>query len=394
MHSRPRLRPGLQGQIADNSGKVVLFDPFRIATQQLVLSPVAVGIANRLDGKSTVPDLAAAAGCPVDAVQQLVDALDTALFLDSPTLHDYLTGPERQPTCIGCYPAEPEAIRTTLDRLFTAPGGPGMPGPMRRDLPPVRAVLAPHMDFARGGVTYGWAFKELAERTDARLFVVIATSHYSPERFTLTHQHFRTPLGVVETDQRAVEFLANEYGDGLFRDRFAHYPEHSIELEVVMLQHALAGRGDFRIVPLLCGSYADRVDSRADPADAADVARMADALRKLEAEAGEPVCYLISGDLAHIGPKFRDPVPLDDARLAASRKQDERLLHTLTAADPAAYFGVIAEEDDERNICGLPPTWLTLAVAKPGKGRVLHYQQFIDPERNESVSFAAAVFDA
>ena len=46
---------------------------------------------------------------------------------------------------------------------------------------------------------------------------------------------------------------------------------------------------------------------------------MVAALRNAEAAAGEPVCYLISGDLAHIGPKFGDPDPVTEPWLAASQ---------------------------------------------------------------------------
>lgn len=385
---RPKLRPSVRGQ-RQPDGAVVLFDAARVTPTQLTLSPTAVQVLSRCDGSATVADIAAACGVPADALRPLFAALDDNLFLDSDAFHAYLTGPERRPSCVGCYPPDPQAIREQLDGLFTAPSGPGLPGPVRDDLPPVRAVLAPHMDYARGGVSYGWAFKELAERTRARLFVIVATSHYSGERFTLTRQHFRTPLGLCETDQRAVDILRREYGPGVFADPFAHYPEHSVELEVVLLQHVI--REPFRIVPLLCGSFADRVAVNSTVAD--DLARMTAALRTLEAEIGEPVCYLISGDLAHIGPKFHDPLPLDDGRLAASRRQDDRILAQLEAADPAGYFGVIAGEGDERNICGLPPTWLTLTATTPAGGRVLHYQQFVHPERHESVSFAAAAFD-
>ena len=34
---------------------------------------------------------------------------------------------------------------------------------------------------------------------------------------------------------------------------------------------------------------------------------------KVEDETQEPICYLISGDLAHIGPKFGDPDPVQRA---------------------------------------------------------------------------------
>jgi MEMO1 family protein len=67
-------------------------------------------------------------------------------------------------------------------------------------------------------------------------------------------------------------------------------------------------------------------------------------------------------------------------------------LKTLEAADPAAFFDVIAREKNARRICGLPPTWLALEVVRPRAGKVLHYQQYAHPEGHESVSFAAAAF--
>jgi AmmeMemoRadiSam system protein B len=121
---------------------------------------------------------------------------------------------------------------------------------------------------------------------------------------------------------------------------------------------------------------------------------MIHALRAAEAEAGEDVVYLISGDLAHIGPKFQDPQPVHEAQLRHSRTQDERLIDRLQAADAAGYYSVIAGEQDERRICGLPPTYLTLEVARPRSGELLHYQQYVHPQGHESVSFASAAFYA
>jgi AmmeMemoRadiSam system protein B len=222
--------------------------------------------------------------------------------------------------------------------------------------------------------------------------VIVATSHYSPCRFTLTRMNFETPLGTVQTDQAYIDRLVAHYGDGLFDDPLAHLPEHSVELEVLLLQYLFEGHRDIRIVPLLVGSFQDRVLFQSDPTEADDIGRMVAALRRAEAEAGEPVCYLISGDLAHIGPKFGDPLPVSESQLTASRAGDELILNRLNAADPAGYFRVIAEEGDARRICGFPPTWLTLAAARPRTGRVLHYNRSVHPTGHESVSFAAAAF--
>src|SRR5207237_7536083 len=105
--------------------------------------------------------------------------------------------------------------RRHLARPFPGPDGPGRPRARKPD-GTLRAALVPHMDYARGGVTYGWGFKEVFERTDAELFIIVGTSHYSPQRFTLTRKDFKTPLGVVPTDQRYLDRLVAHYGDGLF----------------------------------------------------------------------------------------------------------------------------------------------------------------------------------
>ena len=395
--TRPKLRPRLAAERA--GGTVHLFDPYRVGSP-VQLSLLALEIVKRLDGTRTVRDVQAELTgltggliVPLDTLEGLVTALDSALLLDSPGFAARVGGPVRKPTCIGAYDSDPARLREQVRGLFTAPGGPGLPsaaGPSPHGR--LRAVLAPHMDYARGNVTYGWAFKELAERTDARLFVVVATSHYSPHRFTLTRHHFETPLGLCETDQRFVDRLEAEYGPRLFDDPLAHLPEHSVELEVVILQHVFADRGPIRIVPLLVGSFGDCVDEWRDPGTADDVTRMTAALRAAEAAAGEPVCYVISGDLAHIGPKFGDRRRAEGPWLAESEAQDRAILAAVEKADPAGYFGVIAAEQDARRICGLPPTYLTLAAARPGTGRVLHYQQFVHPKGHESVSFAAAAF--
>jgi AmmeMemoRadiSam system protein B len=232
----------------------------------------------------------------------------------------------------------------------------------------------------------------VVEQTSASLFVIIGTSHKSCHRFTLTRKHFLTPLGVAHTDQNYIDLLVKHYGKGLFDDEWmAHLPEHSIELEVVFLQYVM-GKRPFSIVPLVVGSFGDWVAEGRPPGPSSDVRRMVNALRKTEKELNEPICYLISGDLAHIGPKFGDRLPVHEKQLARSRQQDAAILEKAVIPDPAAYFGVIAGEEDARRICGLPPTFTVLEAVQPSRGKVLHYDQYVHPQGQESVSFASAAF--
>ena len=395
--SRPKLRAGLAAEPAGDA--VAIVDRLRLGPS-IQLTRFGLEIVRRFDGVNTLSDIqldvtrrAGGTPVPIDAIAQLAASLDEAYLLDSPRFRNRIGGPVRKPSCIGCYDADPVKMRAQLREVFTAPGGPGLPGePSPGPHGKLRAALLPHMDYARGNVTYGWGFKELLERTDATVFVIVATSHYSHHRFTLTRQHFESPLGVVETDRAYLDRIEAAYGDGLFDDPLAHVPEHSIELEVVLLQYLLENRRPFKIVPLLVGSFADCVEARSTPTEAPDIARMVKALQAAEAGCNESVCYLISGDLAHIGPKFGDEAKAAEPWLTESREGDRKIMAEIERADPAGYFDAIASEGDHRRICGLPPTLLTLETLRPSKGRVLHYQQFVHPQGFESVSFAAAAF--
>lgn len=398
---RPRLRPGLAAGRDPDDGRLVVWDQNRLTHRLARVSDVELQWVEQFDGRRTLPELADAfrsqgIACSVDALAALTDRLDEALFLDSARFLEYVQGPVRDPSCIGVYAAEPAALRHQLARLFEAQGGPGALPDQPCDAAdggPLRALLVPHMDFTRGNVTYGWGFRHLFENTSARLFVIIGTSHYSHSRFTLTRQNYRTPFGEVETDQTFIDRMVEMYGDSVFDDPVAHLPEHSIELEVVLLQYLYEGRRPFRIVPLLVGSFGDAVRSRGSPSDLNDIAAMVTTLSAAEDAAGEPVCYIISGDLAHIGPKFDDPEPVDEPLLEHSEAQDRKIIHAAENTNADGYFRVIASEQDRRRICGLPPTWMTLSAAKPSRGRLLHYGRYVHPQGYESVSFASMAFD-
>jgi AmmeMemoRadiSam system protein B len=395
----PRLRPGLAAYPDDRNPRyVILHDQLRLTPSLHRLTIVEFGWVQLFDGRRTLHEIQLIAMqqqggqvLPLELFVKLIDQLDDAFLLDTPRYRERLQSPIREPSCLGCYEAEPAALRRQLTGLFSGPRGPGLPaaGPPTGRL---RAALLPHVDYARGGSCFAWGFKELFEQADASLFIIVGTSHYSGHRFTLTRQDFRTPLGIARTDQDFIDRLVKHYGDGLFDDPLAHVPEHSIELEVVFLQFLYEARRDIRIVPLVVGSFADCVESGQSPAETEDIGRMIRALRRAEAETSEPICWIISGDLAHLGPKFGDLRPVDQSQLDHCRQQDSLLMKQSEAADPAGYFGVIAAERDARRICGLPPTYTVLEAVRPRNGKLLNYDQYIHPRGFESLSFASVGF--
>lgn len=279
---KPELRSKLA--ISPHDDGYVLYDSRRMTPHQMTIHKVLLPYLERMTGARTLNEIheechatLGGSSITIDELSQVTGQLSQAMFLNDHEFGDYVSGPNRFPVCIGVYPEQPSEIRELVESLFTQPGGAGLPEPPSQPENRLRAVLLPHMDYARGNVTYGWGMKTLLEQTTAKLFVIVATSHYSLHRFTLTRKNFTTPLGTVPTDQEAIDWIVERYDSCLFDDPFAHLPEHSIEIEILLLQQML--KEPFRIVPLLVGSFNDCIVDGVEPSAKPDIARMVETLR-------------------------------------------------------------------------------------------------------------------
>jgi AmmeMemoRadiSam system protein B len=145
---------------------------------------------------------------------------------------------------------------------------------------------------------------------------------------------------------------------------------------------------------MIVSSFHDCVEEGREPKEQEDISRIIEALRRVERETNESICYIISGDLAHIGPFFDEKDPLvNESILKDSHRQDQAIIQQAELADASEYFRIIEEEKDARRICGLPPTYVVLEAAKPRKGKLLHYSQYVHPRGEQSVSFASMGFE-
>ena len=155
---------------------------------------------------------------PTDELKMFIDMLDEHYYLQSErfethqdaVVKEFRSLPTRAPAHVGgVYQADPVELTRQLDGFFTAAQGPGLPdGRMLASTP--KAIVAPHIDFHRGGPAYAWAYKSLAESDGADLYILLGTSHCSGRTpYILTLKDFETPLGLVETDR---EFVQNVTG--------------------------------------------------------------------------------------------------------------------------------------------------------------------------------------
>jgi len=192
-------------------------------------------------------------------------------------------------------------------------------------------------------------------------------------------------------DHEVVEALVRRAPGELFAAELAHRVEHSIEFQAVCLRYLHRTREDVRIVPILASFVHECLTRGRDPATQPAIAGVLDALRETMAAVPRRYCLIAGADLAHVGPRFGDPEPVSRARLARIEVEDRALLSLVTGVDPGGFLAAVAADGDSRRTCGLSPIYTVLATLPAGRGRLLRYGQWPDPEG--VVTFASVAFE-
>jgi hypothetical protein len=403
----PRLRQVEAFPVQHEGRQVIaLRDPAGY-TEAIVLLPRGLlEIVSLFDGEHPIADIQAALMrrhgelVPRERITEIADALDAQGFLDSPSFAErraaidraFLEAPTRPATHGGgAYPLDPAEVRALFDGFFEPPEG---PGPVDGDVPGhprVAGVIAPHIDFHRGRSAYAWAYRDLAERSDADLFVVFGTCHVGMEHpFALTRKNYESPLGQVPVDREFAEALARRAQQDCFGSELAHRTEHSIEFQAVFLRYLFAGRREISIVPVLASFAHEALAQNRRVDDDPRIPRFLDALGETIAASGRRVVVIAGADLAHVGPRFGDPRPVSPAELVEIGAADRAMLEAVEAGDAEGFFASVARDGDRRRICGLSPIYALLRALGGTRGALRRYAQWPDPQG--VVTFASVVF--
>ncbi len=405
MDERPKVRAVDIVPIQFNGRPhLLLRDPLQLSDQMLIVSPAAGLLLSLMDGTRTLReiqvDLMRLTGELVfsDQIEALIQQLDNALLLDNDRFRQALTAaveayrqrPYRLPALAGrSYPANGDELWAMLASFFDAPKGPGHPQGQRYERP-LRGLVVPHIDLQRGGFTYAWAYKDLAEAPPANLFVILGIAHHPTEHlFTATTKDFLTPLGLARTERSFLELLQQRCPFDLFADEFAHCHEHSVELQVIWLQHLF---GEVRIVPLLCAGFEHLLDLGEKPTDLPPVRDFLAALEQTLAEWQEPVTLIASVDLSHVGARFGDRSPLSAGTLRWLEAEDRAFLERVAEGDADGTFQLIHSDRNQRRVDAYPAVYVLLKVLKGPKGVVRHYDQSVEGANESVVTFGAVVF--
>ena len=264
------------------------------------------------------------------------------------------------------YPAEPEELNKQLSEYLS-----------RADITPqndVMALILPHAGYQYSAQTAAYGIKSL-KRQYSRI-VVIGPSHHIGMRqiFSVpTVTHFQTPLGEIPLDTEWIDQLVKH---PMFRPiPQAHDPEHSVQIELPLLQMS---QKDFRLVPIVAGMCSYDTIQQA----AATLAGLLDS----------NTLVVISSDFVHYGPNY-DFVPFRDDLAQNIRKLDMQAFGYISTLDGQGFLDF--REKSGATICGAVPIALLLSMAPKGTPvKLLNYSTSgeLMKDYTNSVSYMAVAF--
>ena len=310
----PRLRLSLDFMPSPDPDQpgLLIRDPYHFSDTVILIPAPLVPCLACFDGEQTSLDLRSdlvriTGQIQVSAIEkQLFDALNEAGFLENERFQQvreermkaFAESPVREPAHAGsAYPDEPAEAHEQLDEYM-------QDRPTYSDSA-IYGIAAPHVSPFGGAESYRDAYAAIPKSYQDKTFVILGTSHYGePERFGLTRKPFLTPFGEARTDVSLVDELALKAPGGVRMEDYCHAIEHSIEFQVLFLQHLMGP--DVKILPILCGSFARSIQHGGLPEQNDEVKRFLGTLGEIAEREKDRLFWVLGIDMAHMGRRYGD----------------------------------------------------------------------------------------
>jgi AmmeMemoRadiSam system protein B len=399
---RPLVRHDLQYIPVQHGGQqlILVRDHLGLVPEGRAVAVALYRFMALLDGTMTIRELQMAlmreqGGVLVaeEEVKKILSYLDDSFLLDSVHFNEaknnivnaFRLKQVRPASHAGqAYPGSPDALRKRLDRVMACVPPATLPEGR------LRALVSPHIDISVGERVYGSAYGALRHAAPSTVVILGVGHSMGRDMFSLTEKDYETPFGRVGTDPDLVRELRQAGGAAVACDDFAHRSEHSIEFQVIFLQHLLQ-RKDFRIVPILCGSAQGCLAEYSRPAYRDATGPFLRRLGEVLTTESDDVLLLAGVDLCHVGPKFGHEMPATHLESQA-KNHDRTMLEHLTRLDADGFWETSRSVNDRYNVCGFSALACLLEVVPPCRGVVLSYDMWHEAQTQSAVSFAAAAF--
>jgi AmmeMemoRadiSam system protein B len=328
-----------------------------------------------------------------DEVKNLIAQLDESFLLDS---ERYKTALEKivadfaslkTRPCVHCgqsYPDNSLELKNRLEEILSA-----VPPPEKKGQNIV-ALVAPHIDLAVGFRVYAAAYQRLSLVKPSRIVLLGVGHRMSKALFSVTDKDFETPLGTTPCEKSLVRILREEGGPTVADNDFAHRSEHSIEFQILFLQHILP-KGSFTMIPILCGSLLEGLSQYTRSAYIEKAGPFLDKLREIIQDPEQETLLIAGVDLSHIGLKFGHERPASYLE-KETEKHDRNLLQHVSHGDADLFWQESQRVEDRFHVCGFSALACLLEVLSGRKGDILDYQLWHEEATKSAVSFSALIF--
>lgn len=381
-----------QGQRA-----LVVKDALGLIKDPVVLQGPVLNFIGLIDGKRTPRDIQLevirqqnGVLVGVDYIQSLLSELDSLFLLDSDhyrdtkkkILDEFSQLPVRPAVLAGqAYPNSREDLEGYLRAFFA-----GVPGSTERSAKKVSALIAPHIDLRVGKKAYSQAYSAVKDRPPETV-VLLGTGHSLRHSYvSLTEKDFETPLGLVKTEKQLVRKLHSAGEKVVAPHDFDHRNEHSIEFQLIFLQHLFGS--DFSLVPVLCGSLSGELGAYSRASEVPGVGGFLDELKVFFKEKGPDVLVVAGVDFSHIGPKFGHSNRASTL-IPETKDFDARLIDAICRGDPEGFWSEVQKVENRYNVCGFSSIAFLLELFPGSVGQRLGYDIWEEEETQSAVSFAA-----
>ena len=265
------------------------------------------------------------------------------------------------------YPDDEKELKSLIHDCFMHPIGPGKI-PTADSNRKIYGVICPHAGFVYSGPVACHSFYAISSST-SNLAIMVGPNHYGIGQnvASMIDAGWKTPLGLVEIDSESALELREDL-DIMEFDSFSHSKEHSIEVQVPMLQETFSR--EMKILPISLINQEQKIATQIGTA-IAKIAEKKDAL------------LIGSSDFTHY----------EENEFA--HRQDLALIEPILKLDVDEFYKVLYER--KVTACGFGAIAATMIASKElgaTEGKLLKYATSGDVSGDKSsvVGYASIIF--
>ena len=177
-------------------------------------------------------------------------------------------------------------------------------------------VISPHAGYVYSGPTACHSYNSISSK-NPELVIILGPNHFGVGKdvATMTDSSWETPLGLVEVDSKSARKIA-EISKRVQIDEYSHSRDHSLEVQIPMLQSFLSK--DFKILPIILSDQSLEM--------AKDVGKAIAEIAKLQ-----DTMIVASSDFTHYEEN------------SFAHQQDQALIETILEMNVEKFYDVLRE---------------------------------------------------